>query len=95
MALQLMDMKSLGEPPQRVIPPTLPADVSKRIQQLAAACKAVTREIHNVRPSLAEAGYRFPHSMDTELTHLDLAVDSIFCILNEPHVEKVDAENPA
>jgi hypothetical protein len=76
----------------------LPPPIMQRATQLASACHAVAREIRKFRGEMVLAGVKFPHALDTELVHLDMSVDSIYIILDKPHLTsaaQVNAENPA
>lgn len=64
----------------------LPADVAQRATQLAGACRAVAREIRKLKTQMHEGGVNFPHALDTELVHLEMSVDSIYVILDQPHL---------
>lgn len=59
----------------------------KRLDQLAAASKAVEREIRKLQGELGSAGIRFPSALPVLLDSLNNTVDSIFVILNTPHIE--------
>ena len=66
---------------------------AKRIDQLAAACKAIYREVQKTQGELKTAGIVFPDSLPILLDQLNNTVDSLFVILNTPHVKR--DENPA
>lgn len=59
----------------------------KRIDQLAAACKAIDREIRKLLGELASEGVKFPSALPLALDLLSNILDAIFVILNKPHIE--------
>lgn len=66
---------------------TIPEETAKRLDQLAAACQAVGREIRKTQGDLKTAGIVFPDSVPILLDQLDNTIDCLFVVLNKPYVE--------
>lgn len=64
----------------------------KRIDQLAAACKAIERESKKLQSELAGLGVKFPSGLTVSLDMINLSADCLYLILNPIHL-KADAGN--
>lgn len=63
-----------------------------RIDQLAAACKAIERETKKLQAELAAEGHKFPSGLAVSLDVLNVSVDCLYLILNPKNLS-ADAGN--